>query len=1425
MKTVTADTILAQKSNDVRLIEKIIMYEQLADKISSVTAPETYILPGDYTSQLTAADIILVPFANFTTEIPLLDVSYNAGNDVTVITTDSVFAEASHLGMFICKKIEITDKLVSNGIDGFEQNIEGSSLFEFDSGILDFTVDNSTGYFLNKGKTGIFNQNKVFWVKYLVKIKGTTDEINWFGGLVDLTDMTPNFFDKTLTIRVYGHTYELTRYPAYNVIDTVNTELPKIGGMFITNYIASSDSIGGIKSLDYIPFSNSKMKEVSVESVSANTVSGMKVFEFRYPSFFRWNGGVWTSVATYADTTDGIKTLVGHVATETADIKFGDGTQLFEFPDEDTEIWVNVKDEVTPTNTREISDQGQPVLVFDQGDESFLKIHMQRILKLVGSTYTDITDGLNLNGTTVEISLFEANNDSVIFICPDKFYGIDLLLCAETFSVGSFEVYYSTGGDSFSAAMSLGVEGLVDGTNDLTEPGVITWNNITDWVLNNIVISPTVAYKGFMIKVKRITATGTCKSLEIKRVLRAKGIDNDFIEFTFDQSKLARVDQEDEVIVKQNSDGSWQVGFWHENVSLQYLLQEALNTANYPSGSRTISDAKIIGLQYTFNIWGKIPKNINISKPTAMCIDYTNMIIYAATVKDIYKVTLIGNWKFLTQAEGSISKVYDGYVDRMWLDGDELHYTHGSHLGSTGYLNSHYSYNLSTKVHTYYGFGGEFGKSTRRDGKSFVALGQYSRIIGDAGTKKAGENLCIPYTQRVDIEDVLLGSSGVMNYLVAPYPAPGIDGQLGGFPDFYYTYANPYYTGSGWNTLPYGGNAATLKMGFYGVQNNGTDTNPTPLFGMGHSFGSQGGCLPDGEKFWGINYIEDLNSDRSWVYCSTNLNNSPTTEYVKYMFKNKGGAPMCIAKKTVIDFGGNYDIWWLGFTHWYDDGDDTKSYSYITKFSATPGNSYPWNYVIHYSTASSSYTDITADVNSDTTVVDVFDSNTDAIYLCSDKKFRMIDIKLDSYAIGNTYKIQYYNGSTWVDYLMQNSTTFDLEVVSGDVPRGWEECEVVGGDNGYWCRIIPIALGTTGIDLVHCRLVEKIIWDSELDTTHQRYMPLWLNHDPEKEVLCGSMFNRESDLLDSYPFKWCVFILDLNNETIYFKHTGENFTFDGTMLPKDFVYDAFNNKYLFIFEDIRYKEKSAFLADLTYNVTTHAIAINQLGTPVTNEWGSSIPLLCNPNNGNIYGITAAKNYTFWEYAKEYYPRIELAKFEYNDTIFDLVKYISQVMNCSIYIHSERKFRMVNRGETNGTFQLEWNQNMIFNSPKIGYWKHFYDAVICNYRNHFDDRITGERKSGFDGWLKKVMTINNTLIQNPHIAKIVSSQMYSFYNNLRIEPTSIKVVLMPHIECLDKFNIVIPSKILDIDKDINFMLTSISLTGDKSIEISGLEIIS
>ena len=1416
MKTLNSTSLSLQKSNSIYFLDRIILLRQYEGIITDVVSSSQVKLQGDATSFFSDGDTVICPLKSITSQV-IIDVppTYNSGTDKTTIVFTIALFSSTDLGSNLCLPIDLFDKLVDGGIKKIKSNVEGTGLTDFDSGYMDVEVDNSDGYFLNKSETGIFNGSDVYWCLYYTKFRNSSDnEILYFGGLVDLTDFVPNFFNKTITIRTYGHSYELKRYPAYNIINENSDELSKIGGMKLVNYTESDDSEPGIKSVLYRPFANSKLKGVEVVGVSSDSESGIKILEFRYPNMFRWNNGSFTMVAELSDTDSSSGLLKIYEKDGSGDsgyaiVKFGSSSGLNEYPDLDDEIWVDVKNDlIANSNAKDISDQGRPTIQYDDGEIQHIKIHFPRILRYDESldSMSEISAYTNTPIDNDEIEVLQANADELIIVSSERFWGAEFIL-SELFSAGVIDLKYSLGGTTWSASMTLGNNSLVDGTSGFTSQGKITWDEMPGWLTGDYVTGSTTNYKGYMIKITRTSATGTLKIAEIKRIIRLLGKDGDFFEVDFNQSLLLPIDIDDEVITKYQS-GVWEFGGWYDNIPLQYLLVQSLEKSNYGATKRFITDMKITSVDYSLNIWGKPPKYNYIKNPTAISVDFSADYVYIAIGLEIWKCSFTGLWEYVGEPTfyGSGNSAYEYEIKRIWTDSSFVY------VYVVREFNSKFQFSHLSKISKTTGEMTELaaltnyiysGRYCSRDGTQMDSGGgNYIRMLGQHTSGNYGENICIPYPQEIWTNDYLAKTAVEI--------APDLDSDATLYIEWWFTSAYNDAVAPGISGPVYKSKMCFMELGS-GVT-KGTATVLPMEFNW--SFGQQGCEIIDKTSNTVYLFAREQDDDSNY---RARMRNFDTGVLQRPVYYRVGDIPNCHC------WNEGDDILYFGYTSWHDIGDDTECFSYITRYAKTGTRITSVSKVIHFNATGSVYTNVDALIEAGTHLISYpYNEIGDIIYIGHSKKFRNLEFDLNSKA--NDYIFEYWNGSSWT--ALANTVEADIpdEFITFQLPYDWAQT-TVNSSSSLWFIRIRQSTAVSSDYVVAINLWEEIIWDSELSNSgnYPRYMPIWMCLDEEfGDVIHGCMFNR--DTTGTNPFQWVYYSFDVNSNTCYFQNEGTNYTFDGTYLMKDFVYDTYNRCTHFIAENIRYQDKPAYMVKGTFNIFgSPIITLTKEITPRETEYGSQTVLECNQDDGTIFGLTKGYDKILWEYSKEFYPRIEQAKFSDSDSVQDIIKYIAQIMNCYYIIHASRYFRFITRELYNGTMNLEWNTNMVKSNIKPRYWQHKYDSVKVSFQNPYSELQTGEKKIGYDGWNREILSIGNPLIQNNHLAKYIAEINYDFFNQFRLEIINVDVVPLIQLENLDRFNISMPDKIVEIDSDTYFIITEIEMNSDKLITLKGLEI--
>jgi hypothetical protein len=1457
MKLLSADTLKYQKESTVQVINKIFIYKQIGT-ILGIFAGNRIKVSGIHSG--ISLKTLIFPYKNINISASVIGASFNTDYNYTDITLAySMSFGIDDIGSIVCEEYPVSDRLIRDGIDAGEKNVEGNNLFEFDSGNLEVTLDNKDGFLINKNKTGLFDSRNVFWIKYLIKFKKTNEEINWFTGIIDLTELEPDLLNKTVKVLAFGNSYELSRYPAYKLSQSDSKYIPKIGGINLVKFYPSENTQEGIKSISYKPFTTSNLTDsIQIESVSNRIPeSGIKLLEYRYPNQFRWDGGNWRSIksiqntdadSSYESGYSGKVVLYGQDNTKSwVTVILGDGEKLNEFPTEDGEIWVQIKKDVNLIGKNNVGEFGKPILIYDDGTEHQITINFQEFLKFTASTqdYTPVT--LFYSSANW---ILQNNNDAVVVISPTKFWGI---IIDKIYVPGemTFEISYSVGGKLFSTPMTYAINGLVDETEDLTKAGMIYWNKADNWIENNLpdtegtVGVDTTFYKGYMIKIKRVSGTSGVLIKNVTRPIRLKGSDGDFLEVSVNQDELMTHDADDEIIVKKNKTGEYEISTWYENVSLQHLLDMSISESNYSNDNKIVRNMLFQKTDYSFNIWGKVPRFNMPKNVSAFTVDTANNYIYIGVGLEVWKSSIFGSWEKVFSIDFDNDADYKKYViEEMWISesvlvGNILYvvYTYNLEDGVTTHqkLKKMLSYKIESEELTYHDnsltriIDGKYSYRvgniiTADDGAGFVRqLGVRTYGYNNSYFKTtSGENLSIPFKQVIT-----LGSDWFTGlYGVRIFPAQGgIDDYTSGVSEWMF-YPEDFYP----NDNDVTGRYFIAKNGHYMLQSIGDESNNLLLreLKVRFTFGQSGIQIKEAQNYYIFSeFTTDFNEIR-WSVVLKNLYNSSNT---KIVYPNLNHIPHCMIKQD--------DTIYSGITMWrdypaFEDNDTTQnftvSFSYITKINFN--GSYNWDKVFTYAdNLVPQFSDVTSNANSSTLISPCLGRLNSCLYFGKQKKFRSIYFETSSSINNYGLIVEYWNGEEWAvtadDSFKCISADSSIKTVSFDIPGSWQKCSVNGSSNYYYVRIrrtVANSESLPSVGLLHGNCFEEIIWDSEVydSGSLKRYSPIWMVYDSYNNAIHGCMFNRET-FNDQYPFQWCYFVLDLDNNQVYIKRNGDNFDYDPTYLIKDFVKNDNTKDIYCTFENIRFEEKSGFLAKASYDKITHEISLISLGTPYENDYGSAYNLFA--HNGDVYGITKGNSGNkLWEYKKDFSPRIELAKFESGDSLFSVFNYIAQISNSVLNVTSDRKFIFQKRGsnELNNLIDLEWDKNLNISQPKIGYWKHLYDSVVVEYNNLFIDDFSGQRKKGNDGWLKNVLNISNPLIQNNHIAKILADELYLFFNIMRYEPENFLINFMPQLECLDDFHLILPSKIVDANNSTKFILTSIKYNQDMTFEIKGLE---
>jgi len=1413
MKTVSTTLLNNFNKSEVRIIDKVYIYQQFNNPI--LTASTNIITLNGDASFLLSDDSIVFPLKSLTDEYIIESVIYDEETDITEIVITDITLDSTYIGNYLAKVVNITEKLTKKSVDSVKQTIEGKYFNEFDSGSMTAVVSNDAGYFRNKNKTGLLDGDYTFWIKYIMKFQGYDDEFIYFAGIIEISDCEPDLYNKTVSIIAYGHSYELERYPAFYLSDDENTILPKINGIKIIGYTPSDDSEEGIKEISFKPFGTSDFGNITVDSINANGTKTIRILEFKYPNLFKWDNGSWVAITTLP--TDGIQKLTGKDGSS-AQVIVGDGDELYDFPLKDTEMWVidnNIPNWVLDNIYKSESEdntlsQGKPTITFDNGTEEMLRIYFQYILRKVSSTYTDITQ--DINDQIENETIFSSAADELIIVSPNRFWGIDFKFNTLLSTVAEFTIHYSIGGQLWSADFS---SLITDETLGFTNHGKIKWNEAGNWSSNNITIDTSTNYSGYMIKIVITSITGTSIANSIKRILRAQGENGDFIDFEADINQMNISDTTDDVIIKKDDNGDWKYAVWYYSATPNKMLTKFKEIAKYDDED-VINDSMEYNLsEPTFNIYGRQPRYSLYEYPTAFYIDFINGYIYIANKLEIYRNKMDGtdSWVKLFDLNGTgLQDTITQYMHIFSIDiyGDNVHVLVSNGLFRNGMTIYKFTYNIVTSIITDDGYNTKQynGEVTSRYGQSILEGINKNRYIGWFSTRTpAGENLCIAYPQLNECDE--------WTRTVAMYPTSDEKTNTVGYPEYYFdNTADP-------QTLLF-----NSKMGFYAVQNNTSQTGVYPdIYNLTIRFGQKGIIAKRTISDVIYNYMftktEFAGEEVYWQFLCLE-------DVLKFMNSNVFTFIRHIAGHIPISMAGSLEtISYWSWTEWKDFDGDVKSYSYISKIDGLMD----WKYIASLDSSQVQVGFNMADsINEGTQVIDFITTNNYYTVFGHNKKLKNVLINLSIEDDTKLFEIYYWDGAQWKrndNFLRTRGIYMNRSYYCIDIPHDW----VWHSEYGY-AFAIKLVSGNAYINLLAngCMPIEKVIWESQNEIGNEMQMVTNMELDSTNNVLIGSIFNRQSD--HAYPFQWSLFTLKLSDTEILpddllyspdgmmkIIRTGENFTFEGTFSYKNFIFNIDDSKMYAAAENLRYKDVPGFILEIIYSEA--GTIVNKCGAPSDIDYGFLNNLFY--YDSKLFGITKGSDYLLWEYAKDFEPRIELVKYNENDTLRTVLGDFASIMNMHYIIHSERIIRFIKRNTYNTSTNLEFDKHISKGQIiKMKYWSNKYDSVIVNWSNELNDK-SGNKKFGYTGWNRKKFTLSNDLVQNKYTAKAIAEVLYNYLNTNKLNGEGIKILCMPWLEIMDAVYLIIPTGILETDIEILYEIISIELKSDKSIVLELLEI--
>ncbi len=1392
-------TIQQERIKNAQFIIKVELFRQHGGAVTSVdTTAKTVTVSGDASSLFPAPSTMLVPLFDFDTLYAVSAVTYDSGADTTTLTLGSA-PDAAMVGLHIARRYIVsygdTERLIE--LSPIRFTTEGETLNEFLADDVTLLFDNGDGFFSNRNGSGIFDNTDIFWLRILKGYKYASDRVVFYGGLVDGDSLIADGAAKTFELTAYGHLKELERYPGY-LLSEQNGSFVRINGLTIERLEAGGSVREGVKPVNYTAFAASRLSGVTIQQVSNDLSAGLKVLEFRYPNYFRFDRGAWVTISSTSDVdADGNQKLYARGGSGNSKYilcNFGSSSGLNEFPTRDTLIFLHIDGLLS----KQLKARGEMLLRFDDGDELAISPWFQRALvyDAGAGTYTDAADKLASPGEDA-LTILAATADRLIIVSPNRFWGMELFFETPYASDPGIEIRYSVGGETFSAAMTSGNNGLSDGTSGFTQDGLITWNTADGWRDNVLIVSTSEEYHGFMIEIRRTGGSGGCVLDELRHTLRARGKDGDFLRLRLNPENLQRETTDDAVIVRKDDSGNYIAATWYQNVALTYIMNLMLSAAQYSAAKQDIDAMKLTGNTAKISVYGRAPRYNYGKKPTALAWD--SPYLYIGVQNELWRVKEDGAFEHLaTFRPTGVATIDYQEIIRITVSGSTVSCWMRGRYGDYNYNKTEttfalYIYDTSTGAITeqkdtvtscevYFRAGRAYENTVTSTGSTTYNHRHIGQLGGlKPGFEDCGENVIIPFEQLITTRTRYVTDNNLYNM-------PSLTGSKIESVAF---------------TFPFSGGTPdkdyfNSKIAFYGLEGpEVTDVadpeNDIPKIGMRFSFNQQGVLLHD-TATGSLYYF--TNSDDGISYWSLKQMGGSGNLVNCRVFRSNH-LPAC------GDLGNGYLF--LGATHW-DDRADNLSNSYLSRYKQD-GKAADWTKAFYYDGAN--YSDITSVLNNGTAVLQIEGSR--AFYIASEHKFASLYITLTSITLSATAVLEYWDGSAWQSLTIQDATS-NL-TANGHItfmpPDGWapsvfDTMMGVSKDSTarFWIRLrlSSYTSGSSNVNLLYNAW--SFIWDAARDNsgTYDSCSPIWMCYNSNEDALHGCLFDRDEN--SPTGFEYLYFVYDLSGGQLYVSQTGANFTYNPALQIKDMVYNSYDQKVYAVAEDIRYREEPAFLLSAVFSGGT--ITLTRESEIVAGEWGSSIPLALRASDGTLYGITRGDKYYLWQYGTAFYPRILLADFS-DMTFREIGAEAARVLSQVFTVRSNRKALLYERTNYDGEKSLYAYAHIADLKP-VQRYAHVYDGIEVDWEDPFSGD-SGTESYGTFGWMRKTLKISGKFIQSRYLAAAVSEKFGSYFLTKR-EMVELESTALIQAEERDRIKLIVSSGQYDIDRSTRWILTDI-----------------
>lgn len=484
----------------------------------------------------------------------------------------------------------------------------------------------------------------------------------------------------------------------------------------------------------------------------------------------------------------------------------------------------------------------------------------------------------------------------------------------------------------------------------------------------------------------------------------------------------------------------------------------------------------------------------------------------------------------------------------------------------------------------------------------------------------------------------------------------------------------------------------------------------------------------------------------------------------------------------------------------------------------------------------------------------------DAIYLGFHKPFTAIYLTVkDSDLISDNNEVEYFSSfadpNDWKTFPHQADSsssfqrdgtslwgwTMPLLPLSGDpdwepwIAENWADLTNLPGTPGtladtadlYWVRLTVSGVGGGECEMGKIWGRLRILWDGYDESTFDNNGITILGmaiHPTEGTdgwpVIHGCYWNRDdggqTSCDDPLQYKW--FCYDTGNDTMTTEDSLTDNTDCSTGQFKGFVYDSSSDAIFAVYTNPNFRDSGSFLVKGTFDSGTSTITLEKSATIPAPDWGIAGRLLAT-GDGRIYGVTHPSGF-LWHFDTVNYPRLSIADFGSTMSIRKALVHLCQISNCTIRATPDKQIVIERRDNEVAASSIDTIETKnVVQIEKLDVWPHRYDGVSVNYR--MVDGRAGEETFGQVDWDKRILSISNPFIQDPHLARTLAMTYALFYVRAR-RVLKIKIDYMLWFTLRDVLKFALPTDFLDIAVTQGFWLNKIKI--DNKTRKIGLEAI-